>query len=61
MWRKRQTEQMLLLQTQGEMENFLGLLIHDTEYVIDDVRVLFLDQFPGEEHFFDEYVSNNVE
>ena len=52
---------MMLLQNQGEMENFLGLLIHDTEYVIDDVRVLFLDQFPGEEHFFDEYVSNNVE
>ena len=61
MWRKRQTEQMMLLQNQGEMENFLGLLVHDTEYVIDDVRVLFLDQFPGEELFFDEYVSNNVE
>ena len=61
MWRKRQTEQLMLLQTQGEMENFLGLLIHDTEYVIDDVRVLFLDQFPGEEDFFNEYVSNNVE
>lgn len=61
MWRKRQTEQMMLLQHQGEMENFLGLLIHDTAYEIDDVKVLFLDQFPGEEHFFDEYVSNNVE
>ena len=61
MWRKRQTEQMMLLQNQGEMENYLGYLVHNTEYVIDDVRVLFLDQFPGEEHFFDEYVSNNVE
>ena len=30
MWRKRQTEQMMLLQNQGEMENFLGLLVHDT-------------------------------
>ena len=61
MWRKRQTEQMMLLQNQGEMENFLGLLVHDTAYEIDDVKVLFLDQFPGEEYFFDEYVSNNVE
>jgi hypothetical protein len=61
MWRKRQTEQMMLLQNQGEMENYLGYLVHNTEYVIDDVRVLFLEQFPGEEHFFDEYVSNNVE
>jgi hypothetical protein len=61
MWRKRQTEQMMLLQTQGEMENYLGYLIHNTEYVIDDVRVLFLEQFPGEEDYFDEYVSNNVE
>jgi hypothetical protein len=51
----------MLLQNQGEMENFLGLLVHDTAYEIDDVKVLFLDQFPGEEHFFDEYVSNNVE
>jgi hypothetical protein len=61
MWRKRQTEQMMLLQNQGEMENYLGYLVHNTEYVIDDVRVLFLEQFPGEEDFFDEYVSNNVE
>jgi hypothetical protein len=52
---------MILLQNQGEMENYLGLLVHDTEYVIDDVRVLFLEQFPGEEDYFDEYVSNNVE
>lgn len=52
---------MMLLQNQGEMENFLGLLVHDTAYEIDDVMSLFLDQFPGEEHFFDEYVSNNVE
>jgi hypothetical protein len=61
MWRKRQTEQMMLLQNQGEMENYLGYLVHNTEYVIDDVRVLFLEQFPGEEDYFDEYVSNNVE
>jgi hypothetical protein len=61
MWRKRQTEQMMLLQNQGEMENYLGLLVHDTSFEMDDVRALFLDQFPGEEHFFDEYVSNNVE
>ncbi len=61
MWRKRQTEQVMLLQNQGEMENYLGYLVHNTEYVIDDVRVLFLEQFPGEEDFFDEYVSNNVE
>jgi hypothetical protein len=61
MWRKRQTEQMMLLQNQGEMENYLGYLVHNTEYVIEDVRVLFLEQFPGEEDYFDEYVSNNVE
>jgi hypothetical protein len=51
----------MLLQNQGEMENYLGLLVHDTSFEMDDVRALFLDQFPGEEHFFDEYVSNNVE
>ena len=61
MWRKRQTEQMMLLQNQNEMENFLSLLIHDTAYEIDDVRSLFLEQFPDEELFFDEYVSNNAE
>ncbi len=61
MWRKRQTEQMMLLQNQGEMENYLGHLIHDTEYVIEDVKSLFLHQFPGQEHLFDEYVSNHVE
>jgi hypothetical protein len=43
------------------MESFLSLLIHDTAYEIDDVRSLFLEQFPDEELFFDEYVSNNAE
>lgn len=61
MFRKRQTEQVMIQQNEREMDQYLGTLVHDSEYELEDVKMLFLEEYPGEESYFDEYVSNHVE
>lgn len=58
MFKSKFTENAGLIQLEREMESFISLLLEDNEIDVDDARVVFLEQFEGEEHFFDNYVDN---
>lgn len=58
MFKSKFTENAGLVQLEREMESFISLLLEDNEIDVDDAREVFLEQFEGEEHFFDNYVDN---
>lgn len=58
MWRKREVEQLKIYEQQRDMEAYLVRMLEDTELDVDVVRELFLDQFPGEEYFFAEFLED---
>lgn len=58
MFKSKFTEQASLIQLEREMESFLNLLLEDSEIDIDTARDLFLQQFEGEEGFFEDYVES---
>ena len=58
MWRKREVEQLMIREQQRDMEAYLVRMLEDTELDVDVVRELFLEQFPGEEHFFVDFLND---
>lgn len=56
MFRSKKTEQFNLIQHEREMERELTRML-DGDLDIDLARILFLEQFTGEEQFFDEFVE----
>jgi hypothetical protein len=61
MWRKREVEQLIMLEAQREMEAYLSRLLNDTELDIEQVRYMFEEQYPGEEQFFDNFLGDFLE
>lgn len=58
MWRKREVEQARLLQEQRAMDEYLSFLMNDSELDIDQVRFLFLEQYPQEEYYMESFISD---
>ena len=58
MWRKREVEQARILQEQRSMDEYLAFLINDRELDIDQVRFMFLEQYPYEEHYMESFISD---
>lgn len=58
MWRKREVEQARLLQEQRVMDDYLAFLMNDSELDIDQVRFLFLEQYPQEEYYMESFISD---
>lgn len=58
MFKSKFTESANLIQLEREMESFISLLLEDNEINVNDAREVFLEQFEGEEFFFDSYVDN---
>ncbi len=57
MWRKRQVEQAMLMEEQRAMDEYLTTLLSDGELDVDTVRHLFLQQYPGEEYYMENFIS----
>lgn len=57
MFRSKRTEQASLLEYEREMSSYVTLMLEDGSVDVEEVRAMFLDQFPGEESFFDECVQ----
>ena len=60
MWRKRQVEQLMILEQEREMDKFLTFLLNDTELDIDAVRCLFLDQYPEEQPYMESFINDYI-
>lgn len=58
MFKSKFKENVGLIQLEREMESFISRLLEDDEIDIDEAREVFLEQFEGEEYFFDSYVDN---
>jgi len=58
MWRKRQVEQAIMMEEQRSMDEYLTFLINDNELDVDQVRFLFLQQYPHEEHYMESFISD---
>lgn len=58
MWRKREVMQLERAQLETEMDNFLSRLLNNENMNIDDVRELFLEQFPNEELHMESYITD---
>lgn len=58
MWRKREVEQVRIMEEQRAMDEFLTFLLGDRELDIDQVRFLFLEQYPHEEYYMESFISD---
>jgi len=58
MWRKREVMQLERAQLETEMDNFLSRLLNNENMNIDNVRELFLEQFPNEELHMESYITD---
>lgn len=58
MWRKREVEQVRIMEEQRAMDEFLTFLLEDRELDIDQVRFLFLEQYPHEEYYMESFISD---
>jgi hypothetical protein len=58
MWRKREVEQLRIMEEQRAMDEFLTFLLEDRELDIDQVRFLFLEQYPHEEYYMESFISD---
>lgn len=58
MWRKREVEQVRIMEEQRAMDEFLTFLLEDRELDIDQVRFLFLEQYPHEENYMESFISD---
>lgn len=52
------TEQAQFIQQEREMESLLSRLLDDDSIELDVAREIFLEQFEGEEYFFNDFVDN---
>lgn len=55
----RSQVQLKLMREQKEtsMSSYFYYLVEQTQFPIDDVKDMFLEEFPGEELFLDELIS----
>ena len=58
MWRKREIIQLERAQLEIEMDNFLSRLLNNENINIDDIRELFLEQFPNEGLHMESYITD---
>ena len=58
MWRKRQTLQLERVQLETEMDNFLSRLLNNENLDIDNIREIFLEQFPNEELHMESFIHD---
>lgn len=58
MFRSKFTEKANLIQLEREMEELISRLLEDNDVDLDVAREVFLEQFEGEEFFFNNYVDN---
>ena len=58
MWRKREIMQLERVQLETEMDNFLSRLLNNENKNIDDIRELFLEQFPNEENHMESFITD---
>lgn len=57
MFKSKFKENVGLIQLEREMEDLLSRLLEDNQIDIDTAREIFLEQFEGEEFFFNNYVD----
>lgn len=57
MFKSKRTEQASLFEYEREMGKYIALMLEDETVDVEEVRAMFLDQFPGEDLFFEEYVE----
>lgn len=58
MFKSKFTEKANLIQLEREMEDLITRLLEDDNIDLDVAREIFLEQFEGEEFFFNNYVDN---
>lgn len=58
MFKNKFKEQANLIQLEREMESLISRLLEDQQIDLDIAREVFLEQFEGEEDFFECYVEN---
>jgi len=57
-FRSSRTEQMIFIQEQQAMDDYLSRLMNESDVDIDTVRFLFLEQFPGKEDYMETYIND---
>ena len=58
MFKSKFTEKANLIQLEREMEDLISRLLEDDNIDLDVAREIFLEQFEGEEYFFNNYEDN---
>lgn len=58
MWRKREIEQARIIQEQRAMDEYLSFLLNDEELDVDQVRFMFLEQYPHEEYYMESFITD---
>lgn len=58
MWRKREIEQARILEEQRAMDEYLSFLLNDEDLDVNQVRFMFLEQFPFEEHYMESFITD---
>lgn len=58
MWRKREVEQVRIMEEQRAMDDYLSFLLNDRELDVDTVRAMFLEQYPHEEYYMESFISD---
>ena len=58
MWRKREIEQARIIQEQRAMDEYLSFLLNDEKLDVDQVRFMFLDQYPHEEYYMESFITD---
>lgn len=58
MFRPRYHDVMVRQNLEREMDNFIGTMIESTSLTLTDIKDRFLEQFPEEEGYFEEFVTD---
>lgn len=58
MFRKRQVEQAMIMAQEREMEQYLNLMLDNHAMNVDEVREMFLQQYPHEYQFLEDYIED---